>query len=312
VETVAGSRAAAPPEPFGWWRALGALLAGSIVAALGVFAILVVAGRLHLLPTDLENAGHGWPWRVDGAWSLLADLGPTLAVALLAAAGIALYVGFRVERPVARWPLALCAVLVGWMPVTQGSRPGLLGVSGGAAFLAMWWATHRVAEMPRPAPPVARRTAAVLATALALALGAVSVSYAALHPVTGRPWDGSVTLVAGRSDRVPVELENRGPLAARVLGISLVDAPFLRIARLERDGPRTSGPTMDSLFSPLGTPRLAAGADTTVALTLAGPSGCSATLRALDVRLAVAGTERTQRVALADPLRVACRARTRR
>jgi hypothetical protein len=290
--------------------AVWALLAGSIVSVLPLFALFLALTPLQLLPGRFgPEPGSGWPWRVGGTWAALADLGPLLLVGTAVAGGVGLYVGWRTERRTARWPLVVCAALVGWVPVGATGRPGLLGASGGFAFLAMWWTTHRTAAMPRPALPGSRRVWAALLAALCLGLAAVSWSYDALHPI--RFADGvfpnAATLRGGRSDRVLLVVGNMGPLPARILGLAPVDAPGLRLARVERDGPRTSGPTIDSLFSPAGHPRLAAGGTLMLWLTFTGPIRCSPlVVRGFDVRLAVAGGEHTQRVDLTGPGRVSC------
>jgi hypothetical protein len=120
-----------------------------------------------------------------------------------------------------------------------------------------------------------------------------------------------VTLRAGMSERFPLFLDNDGPISARVLSISLPNAPDLRIARVERDGPPTEGPTIDSLYSPAGQPQLEAGQHQVLWLTIRGPRSCPVvrpTVSAFDVSLTVAGVHRIQRVPLARPVPVDCRA----
>lgn len=314
VESVAHTHAA-PPSRYGWMSALGALLAGSIVAFLALFLLELGLSPLHVLPEGYPaEPGAGWPFRIDGTWSALADLGPLLLGAALIAGGVGLYMSSQTGRRTARWPIALCAIVVGWIPVAQSGRAGLLGVGGGLAFLAMWWTTRATADLHRPDLPGARRLRVVLAALLAVALLAVSVSYAALHPVRAAAIttdSGAATLHRGISDRAALDLHNTGPLSVRILGLSLPDAPGLRVARLERDGPRTVGPSIEALFSPFGRPRIAPGDERTVWLTLAGPLDCSGShwsIAAFDVRLAVAGSTRTQRVALTKPIAVGCRA----
>lgn len=300
--------------------ALAALLAGSIVAFIPLSLVTLGLSAVHVLPINGDypsEPGRGWPWRLDGAWAALADLGPLLLAVALVAGGVGFYVGSRTGRRTARWPLALCALLVGWIPVAQGGHAGLLGVGGGFMFLAMWWTTRTTAKMPRPTLPGNRRVLVAIAAVLAVGLVAVTLSYAVLHPVRAEiaTTPTSVSLRDGVSERLPLDLHNEGPLSVRILGLSLHDAPRLRVTRLEREGPRTEGPTIDSLFSPFGRPRIAPGGSHTASLTLAGPARCSGpldTVGSVDLRLAVAGVHRTRQVALAQPLRVVCRRPHRR
>jgi hypothetical protein len=307
--------APASRERYGWGSALWALLAGSLIAfaMLLVLAIALSASSLQVFPTRYPQVpGVGWPWRIDGIWAAVADIGPWLLVGTLVAYGVGLYVGWRTGRTHARWPIALCAILVGWIPLAQDTSAGVLGVGGGLAFFAMWWTTHQVASMPRPRLPGSPRLQIAVGVTLAAALTGISVSYAAFHPIRASTSDSPsrVTLRAGLSERFAVFLSNDGPVSARVLGISLTDAPDLRIVRVERDGPRTEGPTIDSLYSPAGRPQIEAGQQRTLWLTIRGPRSCSVvrpTVSALDVALTVAGAHRIQHVPLERPMRVGCR-----
>jgi hypothetical protein len=303
------------PSRYGLGSALWALLAGSLLAfaMLVILAIGLSASPLQIFETRYPQVpGRGWPWRIDGVWAAVADIGPWLLVGTLVAYGVGLYVGWRTGRPRARWPIGLCAILVGWIPLAQGADAGILGVGGGLAFFAMWWTTHKVATVPRPRLPGSPRLRIALGVTLAAALTGVSVSYAALHPIRASTSDSPshVTLRAGLSERLAVFVHNDGPLPARVLRISLADAPDLRIARVERDGPATHGPTSDSLYSPAGHPQITAGRQRILWLTIRGPRSCSLvrpTVTALDVLLTVAGVHRIQHVPLARPVHVGCR-----
>jgi hypothetical protein len=317
MQHVAETQVPSAPR-YGWFSALGALLAGSIVAFFPLLAVAFALGVVvHILPGSTPaDPGRGWPWRIDGAWSAFADLGPLLFTGGVVAAGIGFYVGSRTGRRTARWPIALCATLVGWIPITQGGHNGLLGVSGGLAFLAMWWTTRKTSEMARPELPTKthQRIAVAAAATGTLTLAAVSLAYGTLHPI--RADFSSVpataaTLHGGKTDRFPVTIYNQGPLPVRILAVSLSPTPDLRLARVELLGPRREGPTIDSLYSPLRTPTISTTGDLTLWLTLTGPSRCNGmteTLSALDVRVAVAGLNRVQRVLLGPtPVQVNCR-----
>jgi hypothetical protein len=304
---------------YGWFSALGALLCGSIGAFLGLFSLAFVFGVLvHVLPGNVPGGappGVGWPWRIDGAWAVLADLGPLLVTGGLLAVTIGWFVEPHAEHPPARWPIALCATLVGWVPISQSGRSGLVGVSGGVAFLAMWWTTRKTSEIVRPRlpgtthPGIAVAIAGVIATALA----AASVSYAALHPlsVAASAPAGTVTLHNGRTDRFAISIYNLGPFPVRILGVSISASRDLRLVRVERPGPRTEGPTIDSLYSPAGTSRIPSAGELELWLTLAGPADClgrTPTVESVDLRLEVVGVRHNQRADLSPgALKVSCR-----
>jgi hypothetical protein len=310
---VDGTRIQSPVN-YRWLSAFWALIGGSLLAFAG---LIVLAFALSVTPFEIfetyypQAPGAGWPWPVDGAWAALADVGPLLLVGTAVAVGVAAYVTSVIERPTARWPLGVCAVLVGWIPLAQSRHAGVLGVRGGVAFLAMWWTTHKTATLPRRGVPATRRLRVTLISVVAVVLTGVSLSYGTLHPIRASVSDdpGSVMLRDGVSARFPLFVSNDGPLAIRIVKLAAHDAPALSLARAEREGPRTQGPSIDSLYSPIRTPRISAGQQQTLWLTLAGPTRCASaprSLDAIDVRLVVAGLERTQRVRLTRRLRISC------
>jgi hypothetical protein len=302
---------------YGWLSALWGLLAGSFVALFPFFAISLMIGWLHLVPLTFPVAapGTGWPWRIDGWWSVLADIGPLLLLSTLIAGCVGFYVHGSTGRRAARWPIVLCAALVGWIPIANAHHAGLLGIGTGLGFVAMWWTTRQTADLPRLHLPQSHRRAFAAGAGIVLvSLTACSLSYGALHPIravlSGDP--EAATLRNGSSDLLPVQIYDDGPLPARLLGITLPGNPGLGVAAIELPGPLTSGPTIDSLYQPAGTPRIAAGGTISLWLRLSGPPVClspTASIDHVDVRFEVAGTGRTQAVILApEPLQVLCRA----
>jgi hypothetical protein len=304
--------AAREPPPLGWMKALLALLGGSFLAVIPVLALLLVGGAVGLLPDmSPRESGVGWPWRIEGAWSLLADLGPLLFVATLVAGGVGFYVANRVGEPTARWPIALCATLVGWIPIAHDGNAGLVGASGGLAFFAMWFVTHRSARMPRRRLPGDGRLQLALCAVLAIGLTATTLSYGALHPLHASASVGPyLPLRDGRTERVALYVHNEGALPVRVLALSIPAVRDLRVGSIERPGRHSADPSAHSA----GQPTVAAGDGRTLWVTLGAPPNCAGlreTFDAIDVRIAVAGLTRVQRVRLDEAVRVRCRSARR-
>jgi hypothetical protein len=302
----------APPPPrhgLSWWGAILSVLAGSIVSFFLLIPVWVVPSALRLAPTDHPaGAGAGWPWRIDGAWSLLADAGPLLACGFVVSTAIGWYVQQRTGEPPARWPLALALAVVGWLPMFQG---GFLAVSGGGAFVVAVLGTRYCATRKRVRMPWTRGRVALAVTA-GLLLAATSGSFGALHPLRVPGVAEGVALHHGRG-AVGLPLENHALGGATVLRVSLVDTPGLVLARASTPNGRASAPTVAGLDRPLAGTSVPAGTDgRDVDLALRAPacgrtaSGGSWDLRALDVRLRTLGIERTQRVWLDHPVRVRC------
>lgn len=287
------------------------MIAGWIVAWAAFALVVWPLSELHVIPLNAESLpGTGWPWRIDGLWAFLADLGPLLAAGFAYAAGASFYLRRLTGVAPRRWPLALLAAAVGWIPLVD-NRPGLLGVSGGVAFLVMVWATRSWSVHERK-PTRFSRPQLAAAALVAAALFVLSFSYGALHPFAVDSSDlTDIRLEDGRA-RLRINVENAGPFPARVLGIGLPSAQGLRLERLQTDSGRAEAPTLEGLFQPLGRPTLDSGAHSPVYLTVASKScgrreaSASWTLEELDIRLRTAGVERIQRVPLFQALRVTC------
>jgi hypothetical protein len=155
--------------------------------------------------------------------------------------------------------------------------------------------------------PWSRPLLAALAGAVAV-LAAVSVSYGMLHPLaaSSETYPPSTRLRDGRSERLYFALENRGPAAAHILDIALADGRGLRLRAQLGGEPSRAHPLRFKARA------IEAGRRRQLYVELRYPacrrsgSELLVTLRALDVRLRVAGSTRTQRVVLDDPLRVSC------
>ena len=212
-----------------------------------------------------------------------------------------------------RWPVALVAVLVGWVPL-GGGHHALLFISDGASFVllvvaARAWSGSERRPMPWSWPVVAGITAAVVA------LGAVSIAYGTLHPlaISNDIRPPSVKLRDGRSNRLDFTVSNGGPAVAHILGITLVGGHGLALTHAQLGGELRSRRAPGAPTRALKPRAVDPGEYLPLFLELSYPacrrSGTNLDLRlsAFDVRLRVAGSERTQRVVLDDPLRVRCR-----
>jgi hypothetical protein len=114
--------------------------------------------------------------------------------------------------------------------------------------------------------------------------------------------------------RVPDPVSRRTPLAQRIAaaGEPELHVPPIRIVSAQIDSGRAVAPTVSGLFSPFVAQNLSAGESVRVQLVFA-VAACARRgsvvdlrLRALDVRLRVAGGQRVQRVRLQRDLRVRC------
>ena len=73
----------------GWLRALWAAAVGWVVAGLGALLLRSVLSETVRWPDPVGRApGVGWPWRIEGWWSVAADIGPALLAVALATATV--------------------------------------------------------------------------------------------------------------------------------------------------------------------------------------------------------------------------------
>ena len=304
-----------PSERPGWWSTIGAALAGSIVAFVCCLAALFVAGTLNLLPSgNRAPRSHGWPYPIDSAWAVLADLGPMLAVGFVFAGTTSWYMTQRTGVHPRRWPLAVVAAAVGWFPL-DGEQHGFVLLSGGAAFAVVVIAARSLSLAERRPTPWSRPLVAAIAS-IVVALGAASVSYGALHPLSaGNGGELVTTTLRAKARATPLSfvLENQGPASVRIHDLRLVGASGLHVGRARIDDPqRDVAPTIDELRTDLRNATLAPDDSVVVYVSVSAECGPGArraswTLDALDVRLRTAGFERTQRVAVEPAQRVDCR-----
>jgi hypothetical protein len=314
--TLARGTVRRPGAP-SWLRVAGCVIAASVAALAVLLVAQALLAALGLLPGNVaEVPGRGWPWRIDGWWAALADLGPLLAAGFLFSAVVFVYLGLATGVRARRWPLALLAGAIGFVPVGSPD-PGYLVVSGWLAFIAVVLLTRH--EALRARRPIRWSPAlAAIAAAGTVAVTATSLSYGLLNPLTLTMPDGvgpSVNLRDGRSKELAFMLENRGAVSARVLAVSLVEGGPIGVLRAEADLPDGVVVPSDAPARPLAGTRVAPrGGMSWGSLTL-GSAACSGRgggsvsawpVSALDVRLRVAGTVHTQRLRLSPPWRVGC------
>ncbi|HEY6886431.1 MAG TPA: hypothetical protein VI300_01590 [Solirubrobacter sp.] len=281
-----------------WGQAIGAVLWAWLFAwALSLLWVLPLA-MLRVMPLSAPDgvAGHGWPWRIDGPWSLAADVGPLLLAGLSVAFGIELFTRKWTGVSPRRLPFVVVAATLGWLPLG-----GVLGVGGAVAFFAMVWLTRN--HSSRAGTPLRwTRARALAAIAGVLALAATSFSFGLTHPLES-PYAGHASYAHGATT-FHLELENIGLADARVLGI---DVPGHRVtrARTENEAVREAR-TSDQLYKPLVGSTVAAGKGRTAYVSVASTACVIGSLDRVGVRLRVAGQTVRQVVHLPRPAGLIC------
>lgn len=267
-------------------QAVWAVIAATVVTGLAVFAVEWPLIALRLLPNtgDLIQTGWGWPWRVDGAWSLVADAGPLAAGGLVFA-----FVVARVRyRPI---DLRIAAAAAGAFALTAGY--GGEGSVAVVAFLVLVVLARRGAV--RRWDWTRGRVVAVVVAAIVLA--AVTLSYGQLHPLVAR--------ASGLTDGLSAKLVNEGRLPVVILGVDVPGQPGA-IARTDNEAVREASDP-DDLKRPLAGASLAPGADRWAYVRVPRRSCVEGyPVARVIVRMRVAGREVRQSVALAPDLRVSC------
>lgn len=255
-----------------WPQTLVCLIGASFMAFPLTLLWMVPAVWSGAMPVVTDDvAGHGWPWRIDGPWAFLADVGPLLLCGYTLAWAFEVLLGrFNGTRRQPSHVLAVVAAIAGWVTVAAPSRAGLLPLDGVLVFLVVLITAHKVRH--RPGLTLTRRGIVVSAAAVAV-LAALSVSYGVLHPLSAG-WDPH----GGPQNAVTIFLHNEGRLPARVQSVS---AGGSEVRRAD-DRPLAGSPVVrvESLD---------------LLVTFARPM-CGEPFEHLDVRLTVAGRDVRQRV----------------
>jgi hypothetical protein len=301
VLTSMGARRPVRPT---WLQTVGAVIGGSIFACALTLAWLLPVAALELFPGQVggETSGHGWPWRIEGPWSLAADFGPLMLCGAALAVGVeAFTVKWTGVRP-RRLPLALVVAAVGWVMVGNVSNGGVLSVGGLVAFVAVVSVARECSVRERRPFKWTRGGIAVIALAV-LVFAATSVSYGMLHPLLANDGNSTVALKNGRAE-MSVFLRNEGPLDVHVLS---VDIPGVNVIRVRTDNEAVKeAPTIDGLMKPIAGSQIASDASRVAYLTIASPGCIGATIDRFNVRLSISGRRLEQLVRLESPVRLTC------
>jgi hypothetical protein len=255
VAVLTSMEARRPVRPT-WLQTVGAVIGGSILAWLLTLAWLLPVAALELFPIQVagETSGHGWPWRIDGPWSLAADFGPLMLCGAALAVGVeAFTVKWTGVRP-RRLPLALVVAAVGWVMVGNVSNGGVLSVGGLVAFVAVV-SVARECSVRERRPLNWTRGGIALITVAGLVLAATSLSYGMLHPLTAGDGGNSTAERKNGRAEMSVFLRNEGLLDVRVLS---VDVPGMNVTRVRTDNEAVKeAPTIDGLMKPIAGSQIA-------------------------------------------------------
>jgi hypothetical protein len=277
----------------GWWRTLFAVLCGGFVAALMTFILQSeLAGTLGWPEARYEGIpGWGWPWRVDGPWSLAADIGPALVFgATFAWCTESVMRGSR-GIPSRRAVFALTAAAFALTTrATSGDAAVVVGPVLTAALVVI--ARSEAARPRRPIPwswkPVALSVPACVALAVA------TVSYGRLHALAAEP--ATTTTASGRV-QATVPLRGIGHGIVNLVSVRVPNAPDVRVGVWNLPGTHV-GP-VDGVSIHTGE---------AIRLALRAPSRCARTrtIDRLEVRMHVARRQLDQVIRLPEPVPVAC------
>ena len=290
--TAIATRAPSAHRPT-WGQAFWAVIGGTIFGSLVTLVLLLPLWAIGLPVPFLDEgtSGRGWPWRVDGLWSLAADVGPLLIAGYGLSFGTHAFLRRHTDVAAPFTPLAVTAAAVGWVTIAPVSGASVLGVSGLAAFIALVVVARE--SSIREGRWRWTRTWAVLALGAGFGLAGASLSYGYLHPLTA----GSDEAGEAKRGRVtvPVFLRNDGRADVRVLAVT--------VPRIEVDARRYTDRTYapgdyDSVLAPVT--GMVLGGNTSDHIELQVPCvGASRTIDRVDVRMRVHARELNQTVRLA-------------
>jgi hypothetical protein len=202
-----------------WGQAFWAVVGATIFAFCATLLLLLPLYLIGLaLPVVEDTHGRGWPWRVEGPWSLLADVGPLLLTGGAFAFGAEAFTRKHTRAATRRAPIALTAAVLGWVAIGGVSNAGVVGAGGLATFAALVVVTR---EMSGRARGPWRWTRAKVATALivVLVLAAATLSYGFLHPLTVD--NGELQSVKDGVARIHTRLANGGRAEVTVLSVKV-------------------------------------------------------------------------------------------
>jgi hypothetical protein len=282
-----------------WWQAVCAAVAGSIVGFGAVFVALLAF--MFWLPIQLTDGmtGRGWPWRIEGPWSFVADVGPLLFCGAAFAFGAELSISRHTGVACWRWPIALVAAVVGWVTLGGISHAGLLELNALPAFLMIVAAVRETSVRERRAMRWTRARATAVAGVVFM-LAVASISYGLLHPLTAASDESGMP--TGSAMRFTAFIHNEGDGEVTLVSVSVPGIEFRRAWIFDESGQSTA--TIDEQMRPVGGATIAGNWSRDVYFEL--PRCTSAVIDRLDVRLRVHGRNIDQVVRLAPPVRLTC------
>jgi hypothetical protein len=178
MTALAAPRTYAP----GWWRTAWAVALGVVLGGIASTILqTTLAGAVGWPDPTWTTAapGVGWPWRVDGPWSLAADLGPALVFGAIVAWGAQMVLGAREGVTALRPSIALPAAAL--VLLTRG-RSEFVAVDLPVMVALVIVVRLRAGRPRRSAQWTWTRIAAALLACGAL--GVATVSYGRLHALS--------------------------------------------------------------------------------------------------------------------------------
>lgn len=281
-----------------WGQAFWAVVAASIMAAFALLVPLFLLAWMGLpFPVAVEVSGRGWPWRIEGPWSLVADIGPLLLVGAVFAWFAEAYTSRHTSVPTRRLPIALTAALLGWVTINRPTNAGLIGAGGLATFLALLVVTREMSGRERRPWRWTPRTAWA-ALVLVSVLVPASVSYGLLHPLNAEQAQ------ANSGSSFDFSLRNDGRADVRVLSVAVASVPS-RALVAPADSYESSPDDPDSGMVPLAGRTIAGSASERVTIVRTGRCFPPRTIDRVNVRLRVLGRTVDQVVRI-EPVSFGC------
>ncbi|MDA0179249.1 hypothetical protein OJ997_02985 [Solirubrobacter phytolaccae] len=266
----------------GWLRAFWVTLWGLLAAGVAVTLLRFALTDVVQWPDPLGRApGVGWPWRIEGPWSLAADIGPALLFGCAFA-----------------WPAL--SVVSADTTISPRRAPTVVVATGLA--LVVWHDAYiqlnLLAIVPltlvvrheatRPRRPLRRRPLTIgLVAVAAVALATATVSYGRVNALSAE-W-GPVSTSNRGHEYLTIPLRGLGPEIVNLESVRVPGRPEVVIRAWNWIGNGVGGIDGLSIF---------AGETRTLALRM--PQGCSAPIRVdrLDVHMKVGDREHHQVVRL--------------